>query len=207
VVSIELPRLAGTREAARDLLGEVPSELAGRVVRVDASQVTAASPDFADELVQCLAVERCAGVIEVVGASGCVAGYLADALGTSGLELRDGEGAPGGGGVRWRPTMMPGVAPVQVRIGPAEVPYPQPHRPARWQLYDAATGQRAGEVWRSGDEYVAYRVAVGVWLDGYRATIADACAAVGLLLANPVHPNLAGADAGPSRPGREGRGL
>jgi hypothetical protein len=69
-VRITLPRLVGTREAARDLLAEhrVPPTLAGEQVVLLCRDLASGSTSFADELVKDLLVDRAAAELVLVGA-------------------------------------------------------------------------------------------------------------------------------------------
>lgn len=75
--SIELPRLAGSREAADELVSGVRQ--GSDAVLIDASGLVSGSPSFANQLVVRLLQDKEAGRIDVVAPPGDFLAYLQDA--------------------------------------------------------------------------------------------------------------------------------
>lgn len=81
-ITVELPRLLGTRKAAQDAVehANLPDSLTDHSVVVVANRVASVSASYADELVKQLLEERGADAILLVGASEHLEGRLKDAV-------------------------------------------------------------------------------------------------------------------------------
>lgn len=81
-MQVELPRLLGTRKAARDTVeqAELPPDLNDHSVIVLANRVASVSASYADELVKQLLEDRNAEEILLVGASPHLEERLNDAV-------------------------------------------------------------------------------------------------------------------------------
>lgn len=80
-ITVELPRLLGTRKAAQDAVeqAKIPESLSDHSVVVLANRVASVSASYADELVKQLLEDRGADAILLVGASAHLEERLKDA--------------------------------------------------------------------------------------------------------------------------------
>ncbi|KQX74488.1 hypothetical protein [Aeromicrobium sp. Root472D3] len=69
MTELTLPRLAGSRSAARSLVRQADGPLEGGIVIVDCRELRSAPPSFADELVKAILVEGCAASLTLRDAS------------------------------------------------------------------------------------------------------------------------------------------
>lgn len=69
-LTLTAPLLSGSRARARQLLAQLPADLAGTVVHLCCEQLVAASASFADEIVRCVLVEGRAQRLELSCDSG-----------------------------------------------------------------------------------------------------------------------------------------
>lgn len=85
MVALTAPRLGGSRNQARKLLSELPTDLSAAVVRLDCSAVAVSTPSFASEVVEVVLVERRGMRLELVSASSEFAEVAAEAAMISGV--------------------------------------------------------------------------------------------------------------------------
>ncbi len=85
MVALTAPRLGGSRNQARKLLSELPTDLSAAVVRLDCSAVAVSTPSFASEVVEVVLVERRGMRLELVNASSEFAEVAAEAAMISGV--------------------------------------------------------------------------------------------------------------------------
>ncbi len=89
-VSLSLPRLAGTREAARDLVSDqhIPDDLTGQTIDVFCRNLASGSTSFADELVTILLSERHAAYVVLLGAPSRFVDHARDSAARRGFSGR-----------------------------------------------------------------------------------------------------------------------
>ncbi len=85
---LEPSQHSGSRDHARDLLADLPSQMAGVSVVLDCTSLIVGTPSFLDEIVKEVLVVRRADRLEVIGGSARIAALIERAAANRGVADR-----------------------------------------------------------------------------------------------------------------------
>ncbi|AMY53433.1 hypothetical protein A3L23_02089 [Rhodococcoides fascians D188] len=88
MTTVTMPRLAGSRGLVASLLDELPADLTGCSVTIDAEPLASAAPSFADQLCKEILATRNANRLDVLAASPRFEAYLVRSADIRGLADR-----------------------------------------------------------------------------------------------------------------------